>query len=336
VTAPSPPPPPPGSSPRSTASDAPPRPIFTPDVDEGRLVPPKWLDQAPVTRTLLALNVFVYLAGRFDAERLTTTTLHQLLAFGASYPPATLGEGRYETLVTACFLHGGLVHLAFNMIALWQAGPLVERSVGSARMAPMYLVAGAFGNLLSVLFGWYRATAGIPVAPTVGASGAISGVIAAALVVGWRSQGWRSPLTQAMARWLGFVVLFGVFSNLGGSNIDNAAHVGGALAGAGIAALWKRGKHYSNAATAGILAGCGAVLVACIAIVAVRDRTDPFASMDLQERVEFTSDAVSDARCHEAEDGLAAVERLGSRLEAGALLRQEVEEGCGRLPARVH
>ena len=61
--------------------------------------------------------------------------------------------------VTACFLHAGLVHLAFNMIALWQAGPLVERAVGSARMAPMYLVAGVFGNLLSVLYGWSAAPA---------------------------------------------------------------------------------------------------------------------------------------------------------------------------------
>ena len=281
---------------------------------------------------LLALNVFVFVAEAVVSRSASNLPTRQMLALGASYSLATVGEGRYETLVTACFLHAGLVHLAFNMIALWQAGPLVERAVGSARMAPMYLVAGAFGNLLSVLYGWYGGKAGM----TVGASGAISGVIAAALVVGWRSAGWRSPLTQAMARWLGFVVLFGILSNLGGGNIDNAAHVGGAVAGAAIAALWKREHRYSSAATAGVLAVCGGVLVACIAIVAFRDRSDRFASVDLQGRVEFTGDAVSDGRCPDALDGLASVERLGARLEGGGLVaqvRQEVEEACGRQPS---
>jgi rhomboid protease GluP len=297
-------------------------------VDDGRIVPRGWLDEAPVTRMLIALNVCVFVA-EVVVSRSTSSLSAHLLPMGASYSLATLGEARYETLVTACFLHAGLVHLAFNMIALWQAGPLVERAVGSARMAPMYLLAGVFGNLLSVLYGWLRATGGM----TVGASGAISGVIAAALVVGWRTAGWRSPLTQAMARWLGFVVLFGVVSNLGGENIDNAAHVGGAVAGAVIAALWRRGYQYSSRATTGILAACAAVLVACIGLVAYRDRTDPFASMILHERVEYTVDAASDGRCGDAQQGLAAVERLTAKLQAGDLLRPEVEEACGRLPS---
>ena len=291
------------------------------------MVPPGWLDQAPVTRMLLALNVCVFLAEVALNQTATVFSTRRMLALGASYSLATIGEGRYETLVTACFLHAGVLHLAFNMIALWQAGPLVERAVGSARMAPMYLVAGAFGNLLSVLYGWFGGSGGM----TVGASGAISGVIAAALVVGWRTGGWRSPLTQAMAKWLGFVVAFGVLTNLSGGNIDNAAHVGGALAGAGIASLWKRGQRYSTAATAGTLAACGAVLVACVAIVAFRNRTDRFAVLDEQARVELTGEAVSDGRCGDAQEGLAAVERLVPRQGARTAeqVREEVEEVCG-------
>jgi rhomboid protease GluP len=318
-------------SPPSSAS--PPRPIYTPGQDDGRVVPPGWLDQAPVTRTLLALNVCVFVVEVVASRSASVLGLHQMLALGASYSLATVGEGRYETLVTACFLHAGVVHLLFNMIALWQAGPLVERSVGSARMAPMYLIAGAFGNLLSVLYGWFGGSAGM----TVGASGAISGVIAAALVVGWRTGGWRSPLTQEMAKWLGFLVVFGVLSNqLGGEKIDNTAHIGGALAGGAIAALWRRGYRYSSAATATILAGCVGVLVACIAVVAIRDHSDRFASLDLQERIELTGDAVTDGRCGDAQRGLAAVERLGSRLQDGRLaakVRQEVEETCGHQSA---
>jgi rhomboid protease GluP len=322
----------PPASPPSPSS--PPRPIYTPADDGGRIVPRGWLDQAPVTRTLLALNLCVFVAETVICRSASNLPPAQMLALGASYPLATVGEGRYETLVTACFLHYGVVHIAFNMIALWQAGPLVERAVGSARMAPMYLLAGVFGYLLSVLYGWYVGTGGM----SVGASGAISGVIAAALVVGWRTGGWRGPLTQAMARWLGFVVLFGLVSNLGGGNIDNAAHVGGAVAGAAIAALWKRGVRYSSAATAGILAACGALLLACIAILAIRDRTERFATMDLQARVEFTGDAVSDGRCGDAREGLAAVERLRPRVGTGRLdgrLRDEVDETCGRQPLRA-
>jgi membrane associated rhomboid family serine protease len=325
VTAPPASPPPPSS---------PPRPIYTPAADDGRIVPPGWLDQAPVTRLLLALNICVFVAETVISRSASNLPTAQMLALGASYSLATVGEGRVETLVTACFLHAGLVHLAFNMIALWQAGPLVERAVGSARMAPMYLLAGVFGNLLSVLYGWYGGTGGM----TVGASGAISGVIAAALVVGWRTGGWQSPLTQAMARWLGFVVIFGIVSNLSGGNIDNAAHVGGAVAGAAIAALWKRGYRYSSAATAGILGACGALLLACIATLAIRDRTDRFATMELQARVEFTADAVSDGRCGDAKEGLAAVERLRPRVETGhpaGQVREEVEETCGRQPLRA-
>jgi rhomboid protease GluP len=309
-----------------------PRPIFAPAQDDGRIVPPNWLDEAPVTRTLLALNVCVFVVQVVVSR--SAFNFPQILALGASYPLATVGEGRYETLVTACFLHGNPLHLAFNMLALWQAGPLVERAVGSARMAPMYLVAGACGNLLSVLHGWFAG----PVGPTVGASGAISGVIAAALVIGLRTVGWRHPLTQAMAKWLGLVILFGLFAkNLTGENVDNAAHIGGALAGAAIAALWRRGYRYSARATAAILAACVAVLVACIAIVAVRDKTDRFASSDLHGRWEYTSNALIEGRCGDAQDGLAAVERIASRVEGGQVVKQvrdDVEATCGHQPAR--
>ncbi len=251
---------------------------------------------------------------------------NEALALGASYGLATIGESRWETLVTACFLHAGIVHLGFNMLALWQAGPLVERAVGSARMAPMYLVAGAFGNVLSVGHGLVTRSGSF----SVGASGAISGVIAAALIVGWRVSGWRGPLTQAMARWLGFVVLFGVLSNASGGRIDNAAHVGGALAGAVIASMWRRGQRYSASRTAAILAACAIVLATCVAIVAFHDRTDPFATKMLDERYEFADRALRQGRCSDAYDGLLAVDRLRKPLAPETSLRGRVEGACGR------
>lgn len=307
----------------SAPPSGPPRPVYTGSADEGRLVPRDWLDQAPVTRTLLALNIAVFVVQVVVSGGLGLTS-STALRLGASYAMATIGENRWETLVTACFLHGGIVHLGFNMLALWQAGPLVERAVGSARMAPMYLVAGVFGNVLSVVYGWHTFSGSF----SLGASGAISGVIAAALVVGWRVQGWRGPLTQAMARWLGFVVVFGLLSNLSGASIDNAAHIGGAIAGAIIASMWKRGYRYSSGATKAILATCVGVVATCIALVAFHDRTDKFAPMTVQARQDFTMDAVRDGRCRDAHDGLLAVERLRGRMLS---LRRPVEATCGHV-----
>ncbi|HLK38038.1 MAG TPA: rhomboid family intramembrane serine protease, partial [Polyangiaceae bacterium] len=111
------------------------------------------LDDAPVTLALLALNVaifFVEVAGSPGRGVMGPFDSAQLLRLGAIYPLATIGENRWETLITSCFLHGGLVHLGVNMVALWWAGPIFERAVGPARMATMYLTAGAFGGSLSV------------------------------------------------------------------------------------------------------------------------------------------------------------------------------------------
>jgi rhomboid protease GluP len=304
-----------------------PRPIETGSTDDdGRLAPPHWLDQAPVTRSLIALNVGVFIVQLFITSRKSLMHLPtpEALAFGASDSLATIGENRWETLVTACFLHDGLLHIGFNMLALWQAGPLVERAVGSARMAPMYLVAGAAGNALGVAYAWLAHSDQV----IIGASGAICGVIAAALVVGWRVQGWRGPLTQAMARWLALLVVFGLFANLSGGHIANSAHAGGAVAGGAIAATWRRGYHYAERATAAILAACAGVIAACIATVAVRDHTDPFSAMTWKDRSDFTEEAVAEGRCVEARAGLLAMARLRASNALDSSLRNRVQAIC--------
>jgi len=303
-----------------------PLPLASAASGDRRLVPAGSLDDAPVTRALLALNVAVFGMEVAMTHQMSHLPSRAALALGASYPPATMSEHRWETLLTACFLHDGLVHVGVNMLVLWQVGPLVERAVGSARMAPLYLAAGVFGSLLSVGYGWTTHSW----VSTVGASGAISGLVAAALVLGWRVQGWRGPLTQATARWFAFVILYGVVSNAaGGGRIDNAAHVGGALAGAGIACLWRAAYRYSEKVTFWILGASTALLVACVGVVAFRDRTDRFATMIVQDRQEYTTDALDDGRCADAYDGLRAVERLRGRMPDDAPMKVRVEMTCG-------
>jgi rhomboid protease GluP len=326
-TSPPTPPTPPSPSPRLPAGTRP-SPIYTPPVDEGRLVPSGWLQNAPVTIGLIGLNVCAYLVEVVTSQGSFQPSMRAVMLLGASYPLATLHEGRVETLVTACFLHGGLVHLLFNMLALWQAGPLVERAVGSARMAPMYLVAGVFGYALSVAYG----ILGHALLPSLGASGAIAGLIGAAGVVFWRVDGWRARTTQAMARWLGLVVAFGVFVNSMGGQIDNAAHIGGALSGAAIAALWKRDAVYSPAATRITIVGCLAIVAISAGLVAVRDRQDPFAAMLLPDRNAAAVQALLEGRCDDAKAALEAVERLKTKVVGVSRLREQIEAQCGPSP----
>jgi rhomboid protease GluP len=284
-----------------------------------------------VARALIALDVSVFVVQLVITGGASLTHLppREALAFGASYPFATIGENRWETLVTACFLHSGVLHLSLNMLVFWMAAPLIERSVGSARMALLFLSAGAFGNVLGVAHGWLARTSPV----TVGASGAIAGVLAAALVLGWRQGGWRGALTQATARWLAFLVFLALLSwRLGGAVVDHTAHLGGALAGAVIALGWKREPQpASPAAESAILAACATVVVGCIAVVSMHDRTDPFATMDLQARDEFTREALRAGRCPEAYRGLSAVERLRAAMGPVTSLRQAVEATCGHL-----
>jgi rhomboid protease GluP len=325
----SPDPPVPAPAPAPARAPGPLGPIYTPPARTGGLVPPGWLNGAPVTVGLIGLNVCAYLAQVAMSSWSLTPSLETSLLLGASYPLATVHDGRIETLVTACFLHGGIVHLLFNMLALVQAGPIVERAVGSARMAPVYLVAGICGYALSVAYGLFAHTG----MPSLGASGAIAGLIGAAGVVFYRVEGWRSPGTQAMVRWLGLIIAFGVSMGLfGGAPVDNAAHVGGALSGAAIAALWKRGVVYSPRATRGIVGVCLGFVGICAALVAVRDHRDPFASMLLHDRIVFTTDALADGHCDDAKAGLAAIERLQVRIAGMSKLEDQIEAQCGAIP----
>jgi rhomboid protease GluP len=307
----------------------PPRPIYTPPPQQQQqraMVPPDWLKLAPVSRAILAVNVVVYVIQAALARNIAIP-LELSLLFGANYSPATLHELRLETLVTCCFLHGGLLHVGFNMLVLWQAGPLVERTVGSARMAPMYLIAGVIGSLFSAL-GYAHGTAET-VGPSVGASGAIMGVLASALVLGWRLQGFRGPLTQAMLRWLGFNLVFGLLMNAGGGNTDNYAHIGGAIAGGAIAVMWKRGFVYSARARTAILAACAVVVLAAAAVVVVRNVTDPFAALPVGARIDVAKIALRDGRCKDAQTAIARAARLFPDYDKTLVVEDNIALFCG-------
>lgn len=128
-------------------------------------------------------------------------------------------EGRWWTLVTASFLHGGLLHLFFNMAALWQLGPFVQQIFGTHRFLVLYVASGAAGFLLSYL-------AGIPF--TIGASASLCGLIGAILYYGKSRGGFLGESVYRQATgWIVGLVLFGLLV----PGINNWAHGGGLVAG---------------------------------------------------------------------------------------------------------
>jgi len=187
----------------------------------------------PVTVSLVALNLLVFATMVARGAGLWHGSSAVQLAWGANFGPATQ-DGEWWRLFTAMFLHFGIVHLALNVWALWDAGRLVERLFGSWRFALLYIGAGLEGNLVSLIVHGDRAVSG-------GASGAIFGVFGALLVCLARE---RHAIERREFRWLfGGAAVFTAASLVLGfwiAGIDNAAHLGGFLAGALLGAVLAR------------------------------------------------------------------------------------------------
>ena len=181
--------------------------------------------QAPVTLCLMACNIGVFIAMLAYGAGLWHTSNGVQLAWGANFGPATQ-DGQWWRLGSAMFLHFGVVHLALNMWALWDVGRLMEQLLGRWRFLLLYLASGVFGNLLSLVAQGNRAVSG-------GASGAVFALYGALLVFLWRE---RRQVDRGEFRWLfGAALVFTVVALLMGqvvTGIDNAAHVGGLIAGA--------------------------------------------------------------------------------------------------------
>lgn len=138
--------------------------------------------------------------------------------------------GRWWTVISASFLHGGLLHIFFNMMALRQLAPFVLEEFGFHRFAIIYLWTGVAGFLLSYL-------AGIPL--TIGASASICGLIGAILYYGKSRGGFYGlQIFRQATGWVIGIALFGLFF----PGINNWAHGGGLVAGALIAFLTGYGE----------------------------------------------------------------------------------------------
>ncbi len=180
-------------------------------------------DEPVLTYILIGINVAVALGALLGGASATGGGIggSTLLQDGSVSRPE-IADGEYWRLVTAGFLHAGFFHLLFNMLSLYILGGLLEPAVGRLRFGLIYMVsllAGSFGALLLE-----------PTSPTVGASGAIFGLMAATAVV-MRNRG-MSIMESGLGIWivLNLVITFSV------PNISIGGHLGG-LVGGGLAAF---------------------------------------------------------------------------------------------------
>ncbi len=173
------------------------------------------------TYTFLVLNVLVFLLMEIAGG---STHTDVLIAFGAKVN-LLIQQGEVWRLLTANFIHIGLMHLAFNLYALWFLGPFAEELFGHGRFLVLYLVSGVGGTLSSFL---------LSPALSAGASAAIFGLLGALILYSWRHpQLWRSGLGMNLVVVTAVNLVFGMIQ----PGIDNYAHLGGLVCGAVITAL---------------------------------------------------------------------------------------------------
>jgi rhomboid protease GluP len=190
--------------------------------------------ETPVTSAMLVANILMFgVSWVLTAQAGEAGGLHTLFGMspeasyrlGASHPYPFFVQHQWWRLVTAMFLHGGLIHIGFNMMSLMQLGPALEELYGSARYLFLYVVTGAFGFLISVSSGHF----------SLGASTALLGLVGLMLAVTTKRGG--SYMRELRSRLISSVVILFIlgFSGLG---IDNFGHFGGLVAGFGLGKLF--------------------------------------------------------------------------------------------------
>jgi len=205
---------------------------------------PLWA-AAPATYLLVGINCGVFLAMVAHGISLWMPTTDQLMHWGANNAGNVLIGGEWWRIVTAMFVHVGILHLATNMWCLWNLGLLAEPLIGSWGLIAAYILTGAAGNLLSTLWNWtkYHDTNIFPAG--AGASGAVFG-IAGVLILLLQSKFLPVPplevrrLRKSVIYFAVINLVIGLSINFGtgltGVAVDNSAHIGGCASGLLLAA----------------------------------------------------------------------------------------------------
>ena len=211
-----------------------------------------------VTYVLIAINVLLFLGTMFASGNTVEIDLGTIgINVGLDGQPIGVAEGEYWRLITGGFMHDGFIHIAFNMYILYWLGTMLEPVLGHVRFTALYfasLLAGSFGALVAA-----------PTSLTVGASGAVFGLMAAAFVF-QRARGidpWRSGLGPVIL--LNLALPF-IFTNL---NISIGGHIGGLIGGAIAAIAIERLGETRRGDLLPVLACAAVAIVSIVGAIAV-------------------------------------------------------------------
>ncbi|MBB6609829.1 rhomboid family intramembrane serine protease [Pontibacter sp. Tf4] len=183
--------------------------IFTPK--EGYLITP----------VLLIVNVLVFACMVIAGLGFISFESYDLYNWGGNMRPAVVTDGEWWRLLTNIFLHGGLMHLLMNIVALLFVAPLLEAMLGKYKFTFLYLLSGIMASLASIM--WYSATV------SIGASGAIFGLYGFLLVL-LITKVFHKSINKSLLISAGIFIAINLAMGLTGG-IDNAAHIGGLMTG---------------------------------------------------------------------------------------------------------
>ena len=194
------------------------------NVEETRKAEDVFTPKIPiVTFILMGICIVLYLLTALKSKNIFDMNLNVLYDFGALVNYKMLDKdpvGLYR-LITSIFLHGNLIHLLCNMFSLYIIGREIESFFGRTKYITVFMLSGIIGNLLSMSFLQDRVI-------TVGASGAIFGLLGALLCFGYH---YRVYLSSAMRSEIIPIIILNLFIGFATPGINNAAHIGGLVGG---------------------------------------------------------------------------------------------------------
>jgi len=216
-----------------------------------------------VIKAIITVNIIFYALSlllsthggpSFNPLSMLTPDRTSLLLLGETGTIPIDRFGRYWTILSANYLHGGILHILFNLMALRQIAPWVIQEYGTSRMFVIYTLGGMCGYVVSYL-------AGVPF--TIGASAAICGLIGALLYFG-RSRGgvYGSAVYREVGGWVIGLFIFGLLM----PGINNWGHGGGIVGGMVVGMLLGYGERRPETAAHRVLALLCALLTAAVLV----------------------------------------------------------------------
>lgn len=179
------------------------------------------IERYPATVVLLVLIAIMWVAEGGLTVGAGTVSIPRALELGAQYTPAIVQDGQWWRLLTAMFIHWTWLHIIFNAWSLWILGSIVEPFEESYRFLIIYLVAGLFGGLVTLVF--------MPANTlSAGASGAIFGLLGAVVVI---SLTLRGPMTRGLFGWAVLILVVNLVIDVSTPGIAIWDHIGGFVGG---------------------------------------------------------------------------------------------------------